>query len=709
MKHLRTLLLILAAMLMVPSAAMAQGKVYKHHSKRPRVERSKGGSSDRSKPKGKKSGDDDVKARKVKERGPDKAKKEKPGRKVNYTPRTTYNNLDLQAVCDGQTCYISQREWKAMPDAERARYDRKGVVVSGGKVAPFVIDLYDSGEDMTWHEAVRRYGDRLPSLEQAGEMARQYKQINAAILAFGGDNPEQSYWTGDGDSESSCAFIVYNDYFHPVNMEYENRVRAVAPISGMTRREGQAKDIKYTLRMTYRNLDLQVVHDGMFCYISPAEWRAMSRDDRSLYERCGIVICGSGVEPFVIGLNEPDSAMVWSEAMRRHGDRLPSLKQAGEMGRQRVAINEAIGEYGGDKHLEEWYWTKDESGSTKAGIVSMKYGVASDNFKSYPFRVREVASLPADGEVKSVSMPRTAYENLDLQAVCNGRTCYVSQKEWEAMSPADRLRYERKGVVVVGGDDGPFVVDLYDSGDGMTWDAAMRRYGGRLSSKDQAEVLDRQYKKIKAAVIAYGGDEDPRQSFWLKEEYGSSDAWYFNPYYMRPQTYAKKNTRIRVRTVAPISGVKRQEKAVYTPRTTYNNLDLQVEGKKRTTYYISQQEWKSMSEAERTRYYPKGVVVSGGGVDPFVVGLYDFNEDMTWDEAMRRYGDRLPSKSQAEEMARQYDALKAAILTYGGRNPEQTYWTKDEEDATYAWIVYKDGFGYGEKTSAGSVRPVAPL
>lgn len=550
MKHLRTLLLILAAMLLVPSAAMAQGKVYKHHSKRPRVERSKGGSSDRSKPKGKKSGDDDVKARKVKESGPDKAKKEKPGRKA-ISPRTTYNNLDLQAVRDGQTCYISQREWKAMPDAERARYDRKGVVVSGGKVAPFVIDLYDSGEDMTWHEAVRRYGDRLPSQSQSEEMARQYSSLKTAILAFGGDNPDKSYWTMDG-ADSTYAHIVYMDGFGYDKKTSSNRVRAVAPISGMTRREGQAKDIKYTPRMTYRNLDLQVVHDGMFCYISPSEWRAMSRDDRSLYERCGIVICGSGIEPFVIGLNEPDSAMVWSEAMRRHGDRLPSLKQAEEMGRQRVAINEAFGEYGGDKYLEEWYWTKDESGSTKAGIVSMKYGVASDNFKSYPFRVREVASLPADGEVKSVSMPRTAYENLDLQAVCNGRTCYVSQKEWEAMSPADRLRYERKGVVIVGGDDGPFVVDLYDSGDGMTWDEAMRRYGDRLPSKKQAKVLDRQYEEINAAVIAYGGDKDPRQHYWIKEEYNSSDAWYFNPYYTRPRTCDKNNTKVGVRTVAPL-------------------------------------------------------------------------------------------------------------------------------------------------------------
>lgn len=708
MKHLRTLLLILAAMLMMPSTAMAQGKVYKHHSKRPRVERSKGGSSDRSKPKGKKSGDDDVKARKVRESH--EKKEEKPGRKVNYTPRTTYNNLDLLAVRDGRTCCISQREWKTMPDAERARYDRKGVVVSGGKVAPFVVDLYDSGEDMTWHEAVRRYGDRLPSQSQSEEMARQYSSLKTAILAFGGDDPDQSYWTKDG-ADPTYAHIVYMDGFGYDKKTSSNRVRAVAPISGMTRREGQAKDVKYTPRMTYRNLDLQVVHDGMFCYISPSEWRAMSRDDRSLYERCGIVICGSGVEPFVIGLNEPDSAMVWSEAMRRHGDRLPSLKQAGEMGRQRVAINEAIGEYGGDKYRAEWYWTKDESGSTKAGIVSMKYGVVSDNFKSYPFRVREVASLPADGEVKSVSMPRTAYENLDLQAVCNGRTCYVSQKEWEAMSPADRLRYERKGVVVVGDDDSPFVFDLYDSDDGMTWDEAMRRYGDRLPSKEQAEELSRQYNALKNSILAYCG-ENTEYSCWTKEEDTIATAYVL--YRGGRVTDVDKTDNWRVRTVAPVSGEtcrERKKKAIYTPRTTYNNLDLQVM-RDGTTYYISQSEWKDMPYVERVLYKRNGIVVSGDSIVPFIVSLCEVRQHMNWDEAIGCYGSNLPSKKQAEEMIKQWSEIKDAIKSFGGDISTSNYWLDIAYGPYDAWYVDVNSgcVSYcNRKENSFWVRTVTPL
>lgn len=214
MKHLRTLLLILAAMLMVPSLAMAQGKIYKPHTERSKSVSNPG--------KGK--------------INKDKVKNSRNGRGNNTKKKKSYpfHNLDLMAERNGQTYYISQSEWKAMSDAERARYEPKGVVVSGGKVAPFVVDLYDSGEKMTWHEAMRRYGDRLPSKKQGEEMALQYREINAAIIAYGGNNPEWAYyWTKDGwksDSLDAWNIDMNNGYVYHSTKTNLYRARFVAPL-----------------------------------------------------------------------------------------------------------------------------------------------------------------------------------------------------------------------------------------------------------------------------------------------------------------------------------------------------------------------------------------------------------------------------------------------------------------------------------------------
>lgn len=214
MKHLRTLLLILAAMLMVPSAAMAQGKIYKPHPERSKTVSNSG--------KGKVN--------------KDKVNNSKNGRGNNTKKKKSYlfHNLDLMAERNGQTYYISQKEWKSLGKNERARYDRNGVVVVGGEVAPFVVDLYGSGKKMTWYEAMQRYGDWLPSLEQAKEMGRQYEGINAAIEAYGGNNPEWAYyWTKDEDKDdSSSAWYVGMAYGSVISGSKTStgRLRAVAPL-----------------------------------------------------------------------------------------------------------------------------------------------------------------------------------------------------------------------------------------------------------------------------------------------------------------------------------------------------------------------------------------------------------------------------------------------------------------------------------------------
>ena len=143
--------------------------------------------------------------------------------------------------------------------------------------------------------------------------------------------------------------------------------------------------------------------------------------------------------------------------------------------------------------------------------------------------------------------PRTSYQNLDLHATRDGKNYYFSQSEWKSLSADEKSKYNRKGVVVIG-DGLKFVVALHHS-DRMTWDEAMSRYGNSLPTKEQAEVMAKQYETINKAIIAFGGDE--AVLYWTKTEYDSSRAWgVYMPY--GGVYYYYKPTPYRVRAVAPV-------------------------------------------------------------------------------------------------------------------------------------------------------------
>ena len=154
-------------------------------------------------------------------------------KETSFSPRTSYQNLDLHATRDGKNYYFSQSEWKSLPADEKSKYNRIGVVVIGDGLK-FVVALRDSGEEMTWDEAMKRYGNSLPSRAQVEVMAKQYETINKAIIAFGGDkNPMDWYWTKtEYKSSLACAWVVYmpSGAINYVNKTCTNRVRALVPI-----------------------------------------------------------------------------------------------------------------------------------------------------------------------------------------------------------------------------------------------------------------------------------------------------------------------------------------------------------------------------------------------------------------------------------------------------------------------------------------------
>lgn len=147
-------------------------------------------------------------------------------------PRNYYNNLDLQASRDGRDYYFSQSEWKDLPQSEKSKYSPKGVVVIGNGLE-FVLALHDNGKYINWDEAMRIYGNSLPTLEQDRVIAEQAEAIEAAVKAFGGDDPIPSFWTRtecEGDPDFVWYVGMTNGYVPNSDKASTFRVRAVTPL-----------------------------------------------------------------------------------------------------------------------------------------------------------------------------------------------------------------------------------------------------------------------------------------------------------------------------------------------------------------------------------------------------------------------------------------------------------------------------------------------
>ncbi|MDE6464615.1 MAG: protein kinase [Muribaculaceae bacterium] len=152
---------------------------------------------------------------------------------------------------------------------------------------------------------------------------------------------------------------------------------------------------------------------------------------------------------------------------------------------------------------------------------------------------------------------------------------------------------------------------------------------------------------------------------------------------------------------------------------TPHNLDLAVRGANGQTYYFNQNNWQSLMQPGDEKL---GVVIIKDG-QRFILALEDLagGQKMNWNNAMSRYGNRLPTKEQGEAWVSQRDAVRDAVRAYGGHHPSPLdqdsrgnyywYWTKTEDDSSYAWGVnsyYSYVYTYS-KPNTYRVRAVAPV
>ena len=97
----------------------------------------------------------------------------------------------------------------------------------------------------------------------------------------------------------------------------------------------------------------------------------------------------------------------------------------------------------------------------------------------------------------------------------------------------------------------------------------------------------------------------------------------------------------------------------------------------------------------------------------FNIALHDAGDgcEVTWDEAMQRFGAVMPTKKQVSIICAYLDEINAALVEAGGDKLDKWYWTSSEYSAFVSWFFY----GYIGilyiiyKYDTYSVRPVLSL
>ena len=120
-----------------------------------------------------------------------------------------YRNLDLATMHNGKTVYFTKAEWKNVPKSEHGNYKKLGIVIDNGP-KPFLLSISERGGEMTWFEAVDRYGEyALPSERQCQAIVNQADAVNNVTVAFGGVYAgENSYWGKSCDADAEQALVM---------------------------------------------------------------------------------------------------------------------------------------------------------------------------------------------------------------------------------------------------------------------------------------------------------------------------------------------------------------------------------------------------------------------------------------------------------------------------------------------------------------------
>ena len=108
---------------------------------------------------------------------------------------------------------------------------------------------------------------------------------------------------------------------------------------------------------TPKDLTLAARIKDVTYYITPAEWEAMSADEKAKYHKLGIAVV-RGNHRFIISM-EDGHVTTWEDAKKRYGKSLPTYAEAKTIESASISINQLLKLFGGQKLYDDEYWLRD--------------------------------------------------------------------------------------------------------------------------------------------------------------------------------------------------------------------------------------------------------------------------------------------------------------------------------------------------------------
>lgn len=622
-------------------------------------------------------------------------------------------HLSLAARIDGTVHYISQEEWLEIPDSVKANVEKIGIIIDEPEIAePFIWNLYMDEGEYSWAKAVEKFGNALPSIEQARAITNSLygspNPVGEAIKFFGGDEmPYCRYWTGERNGSPPRNNYIDLEKGYIGNTYSTKSVRIVQPLS--TIEEDPKNKHIFMGDKYFQDCDLAVKINGCIGYISLDEWKALSYMEKCRYERIGIVIDQPQyAEPYILSLYPEDIKLTWEDACKRLGDKLPSEMQAKayQASSDNLSkdtppddvhdVSDAIMKFWG-AHLHNDYWTRDKNRPDAAcTLKSNCTGSCSIRSEYVLPSWLIVSNAMIDDKNQPFFDKNKLYNNFDLAVRLDDEIWFLSVDEWNKLYDFEKNKLERLGIVIDQPQYAePFILSIYMDRDTLSWSEAYVKFSNRLPSNNQVKALLSSDNGITVdeVIKEFGGDKDPYNNYWSRDEDDSSAIWHFSEI-----NNPVKKIAPAVRTVVSVNAVLSNPKIsnIFKGDPTFKSADLvvRIDGEIR---YISEEEWMGLSEPEKTQFEKIGVVIDQPKyAEPFIWNLYEERKRYWWAESCDKFGDKLPSKEQGDAIIycvhQGWDPFDA-IITYGGDpHPSNMYWTHDARDEVYSdkWVINRD-------------------
>ncbi len=123
-------------------------------------------------------------------------------------PRSIPRDLDLAIRRNGRTYYVNTTEWSNLTG--KSAYQIVGIVLlrAGQKFIVAVEDEYDKVRYIDWQSALKRYGAKIPTKQQA-DIIQYCTNLRDIAQAYGFNNYGNWYWTRTScpAPQTNCAYI----------------------------------------------------------------------------------------------------------------------------------------------------------------------------------------------------------------------------------------------------------------------------------------------------------------------------------------------------------------------------------------------------------------------------------------------------------------------------------------------------------------------